>query len=67
MDAAAVEEGKPSPVPYLSAAEQLGARPEDCLVIEDAPTGVEAGLRAGMTVWGERRGCGGRRALSAPR
>lgn len=52
VDAAAVAEGKPSPAPYLLAAEQLGARPEDCLVIEDAPSGVEAGLRAGMTVWG---------------
>nr|WSX74173.1 HAD-IA family hydrolase [Streptomyces sp. NBC_00899]WSX79763.1 HAD-IA family hydrolase [Streptomyces sp. NBC_00899] len=52
VDAAAVEEGKPSPLPYLTAAERLGARPEDCLVVEDAPSGVEAGLRAGMTVWG---------------
>lgn len=52
VDAAAVEEGKPSPVPYLLAAERLGARPEDCLVIEDAPSGVASGLRAGMTVWG---------------
>lgn len=52
VDAAAVDEGKPSPVPYLLAAEQLGAEPEDCLVIEDAPSGVEAGLRARMTVWG---------------
>jgi sugar-phosphatase len=52
VDAAAAEEGKPSPVPYLLAAEQLGTKPEDCLVVEDAPSGVEAGLRAGMTVWG---------------
>lgn len=52
VDAACVEEGKPSPVPYLLAAERLGARPQDCLVIEDAPSGVESGLRAGMTVWG---------------
>lgn len=52
VDAAAVKEGKPSPVPYLQAARQLGVRPEDCLVVEDAPSGVEAGLRAGMTVWG---------------
>lgn len=51
VDAASVREGKPSPVPYLLAAERLGARPEDCLVIEDAPSGVRAGLRAGMTVW----------------
>ncbi|MFF9623627.1 HAD family hydrolase [Streptomyces griseosporeus] len=52
VDAAAVEEGKPSPVPYLRAAARLGAHPEDCLVVEDAPSGVRAGLRAGMTVWG---------------
>lgn len=52
VDAAAVAEGKPSPVPYLLAAERLGAKPEDCLVVEDAPSGVESGLRAGMTVWG---------------
>lgn len=52
VDAAAVTEGKPSPVPYLQAAEQLGAEPADCLVIEDAPSGVRSGLRAGMTVWG---------------
>ncbi|WP_405651339.1 HAD family hydrolase [Streptomyces sp. NBC_00019] len=52
VDAAAVQEGKPSPEPYLQAARQLGVRPADCLVIEDAPSGVEAGLRAGMTVWG---------------
>ncbi|MEV6396809.1 HAD-IA family hydrolase [Streptomyces sp. NPDC051907] len=52
VDAAAVAEGKPSPVPYLQAAARLGAQPEDCLVIEDAPSGVQSGLRAGMTVWG---------------
>ncbi|MEU2155057.1 HAD-IA family hydrolase [Streptomyces sp. NPDC019396] len=52
VDAAAVEEGKPSPVPYLKAAALLGAAPGDCLVIEDAPSGVQSGLRAGMTVWG---------------
>lgn len=51
VDATAVEEGKPSPAPYLQAAARLGARPEDCLVIEDAPSGVQSGLRAGMTVW----------------
>lgn len=52
MDAASVDEGKPSPVPYLLAAQRLGAEPRDCLVIEDAPSGVQSGLRAGMTVWG---------------
>ncbi|XKJ41032.1 HAD-IA family hydrolase [Streptomyces sp. 147326] len=52
VDAASVAEGKPSPVPYLLAAQRLGATPQDCLVVEDAPTGVLSGLRAGMTVWG---------------
>ncbi|HZX06205.1 HAD-IA family hydrolase [Kribbella sp.] len=52
VDASCVEEGKPSPVPYLLAAKRLGAEPEDCLVIEDAPSGVQSGLGAGMTVWG---------------
>ncbi|MFD9483926.1 HAD family hydrolase [Streptomyces sp. NPDC059991] len=52
VDAAAVTEGKPSPLPYLLAAERFGALPENCLVVEDAPSGVLSGLRAGMTVWG---------------
>ncbi|MFD3530179.1 HAD family hydrolase [Streptomyces sp. NPDC058664] len=51
VDAASVVEGKPSPVPYLLAAEKLGADPAECLVIEDAPSGVRSGLAAGMTVW----------------
>ncbi|MFB7517727.1 HAD-IA family hydrolase [Streptomyces sp. NPDC056144] len=51
VDAASVTEGKPSPVPYLLAAERLGASPAECLVIEDAPSGVRSGLAAGMTVW----------------
>ncbi len=36
----------------LPSAERLGAEPDDCLVVEDAPSGVLSGLRAGMTVWG---------------
>jgi sugar-phosphatase len=52
VDAAAVDEGKPSPVPYLLAAKRLGAEPANCLVVEDAPSGVKSGLSAGMTVWG---------------
>ncbi|MFD7325439.1 HAD family hydrolase [Streptomyces sp. NPDC059875] len=51
VDAASVDEGKPSPAPYLLAAEKLGAGPADCLVVEDAPSGVRSGLAAGMTVW----------------
>ncbi len=52
MDAAAVDEREPTPAPYLLAAERLGAKPEECRVIEDAPQGLEPGRRAGMTVWG---------------
>ncbi|MFG2872161.1 HAD-IA family hydrolase [Streptomyces sp. NPDC048338] len=51
VDAASVGEGKPSPAPYLLAAGKLGAEPSDCLVVEDAPSGVRSGLDAGMTVW----------------
>ncbi|MEU8524352.1 HAD-IA family hydrolase [Streptomyces sp. NPDC048629] len=51
VDATAVAEGKPSPAPYLRAASLLGARPERCLVVEDAPSGARAGRAAGMTVW----------------
>jgi len=43
--------GKPHADPYLAAASALGVAPEDCLVVEDAPAGVEAGLAAGATVW----------------
>jgi mannitol-1-/sugar-/sorbitol-6-phosphatase len=45
-----VHPGKPAPGPYLLAAERLGAAPEDCVVVEDAPPGVAAGRAAGMRV-----------------
>ena len=45
-----VEHGKPDPEIYLLVAHELGIPPEDCLVIEDLPTGVKAGLAAGMNV-----------------
>ena len=50
VDGHAVSRGKPDPEGYLLAAEGLGVRPADCLVIEDAPAGIEAGLGAGATV-----------------
>jgi sugar-phosphatase len=46
-----VEHGKPAPDPYLLAAARLGVPGEECLVLEDAPSGVAAGRAAGMTVW----------------
>lgn len=42
--------GKPDPEGYLKAAAQLGIAPQDCLVFEDAPHGVQAGHNAGMHV-----------------
>lgn len=42
---------KPAPDVYLAAAAHLGAAGARCLVIEDTPTGVTAGVAAGATVW----------------
>ncbi|MCK1348924.1 HAD family hydrolase [Bradyrhizobium sp. 193] len=47
-----VRHGKPAPDLFLYAAEQMGAQPARTLVIEDSPSGVQAGKAAGMTVWG---------------
>ncbi|MGE5622104.1 MAG: HAD family hydrolase [Bacillota bacterium] len=43
---------KPAPDVYLLAARTMGADPARCAVIEDTPTGIAAGLAAGMTVFG---------------
>jgi beta-phosphoglucomutase len=47
-----VERPKPFPDIYLKAAQHLQVSPGDCIVFEDSPTGVEAGLAAGMRVVG---------------
>ena len=39
---------KPDPQPYLLAADRLGLRPEDCLVVEDTERGLVSATRAGM-------------------
>jgi beta-phosphoglucomutase len=44
-----VQRGKPDPQVFLLAAERLGVPPAQCAVVEDAPQGVEAANRAGMT------------------
>lgn len=40
--------GKPNPDIFLTAAKAIGVAPENCVVIEDAPHGIEAAKRAGM-------------------
>ena len=45
-----VERGKPDPEPYRRGAELLGFLPEECVVVEDAPSGVGSGKAAGCRV-----------------
>lgn len=40
---------KPSPDVYLTTARELKVKPEECLVIEDSPVGIESAKRARMT------------------
>jgi sugar-phosphatase len=47
-----VASGKPHPAPYLKGAELLGMNPAECLVIEDAPAGIQSAHAAGMKVIG---------------
>ena len=43
-----VQRGKPDPQVFLTAAHKLGVPPNQCIVVEDAPAGIEAAHRAGM-------------------
>jgi sugar-phosphatase len=45
-----VDAGKPDPAGYLLAARRLNVDPRACVIIEDAPAGVQAGRAAGATV-----------------
>jgi HAD superfamily hydrolase (TIGR01509 family) len=49
---AEVSRGKPAPDVFLYAASRHSVAPSACCVIEDTPTGVAAGVAAGMTVYG---------------
>lgn len=42
--------GKPAPDIYLKVAKSLGVSPEECLVFEDTPMGMKAGINAGIPV-----------------
>ncbi len=47
-----VKNPKPEPDLFLHAAKHFSAHPKNCLVIEDTTLGIQAGLAAGMTVFG---------------
>jgi sugar-phosphatase len=47
VTASDVQHGKPAPDPFLEAATRLGVDPRECLVVEDAPSGLEAARAAG--------------------
>jgi mannitol-1-/sugar-/sorbitol-6-phosphatase len=50
VTADSVKEGKPNPAPYLAGAALLGVAPEECIVFEDAASGVQSARAAGCTV-----------------
>jgi pseudouridine 5'-phosphatase len=45
-----IRHGKPAPDLFLVAARELGAEPSACIVVEDAPAGIDAARAAGMQV-----------------
>lgn len=51
-DGNCITRSKPDPEVFLKAAEMLGAAPEDCIVFEDAFSGIAAAKAAGMTGFG---------------
>lgn len=55
VSAEEVTHGKPDPQVFLTAASRLGSAPAECIVVEDAPAGIEAARRAGMHSIGVRR------------
>lgn len=52
FSATQVPRGKPAPDLFLFAAATMGARPADCVVIEDSPAGIQAACAAGMRALG---------------
>lgn len=55
VDGNAIENGKPAPDIFLKAAEKLGVKAEECLVIEDSENGVNGAHQAGSKVIGFNR------------
>jgi beta-phosphoglucomutase len=52
VDGYQIEKSKPDPEGFLLAAKNVGVAPVQCIVVEDAVTGIEAARRAGMKVLG---------------
>ena len=50
-----VKHGKPDPELFLIAADELGVSPTRCLVVEDAPAGIQAARAGGMAALGVAR------------
>ena len=50
FSAMAVPRPKPHPDVFLHAADTMGYPPSECVVIEDSPAGIQAGVAAGMRV-----------------
>ncbi len=55
---------KPAPDVILMALKALGARPEDCLMVGDAPADMEAGKRAGVKTCAVRYGYGNQEKMA---
>lgn len=49
-----IEFPKPNPEIYLRAFKELGVKPKDCLIVEDAPHGIEAAKASGARVFAVR-------------
>ncbi|HVK35700.1 MAG TPA: HAD family hydrolase [Microlunatus sp.] len=64
FSATEVARGKPAPDLFLHAAARMGAEPAGCVVIEDSPFGVRAGVAAGMRVLGYGGGLAAADALA---
>jgi sugar-phosphatase len=60
-----IQRGKPDPEPYLKGAAKLNLRPSECVVIEDAPSGVRSGKAAGARVLALRTTTGDEELLEA--
>lgn len=52
VDGSIVENGKPHPETFLKAAAMLHLQPEECIVFEDAPSGIQAAIAAGCKAIG---------------